>query len=63
MTTYLFHEGGKVGRSDPTPIKFFSSYGNILVTFLWEWHHSFLVFQPHQMVTLGPTPHFTALIH
>ena len=26
---WLFHESGKVGRSDATPINFFSSYGNI----------------------------------
>ena len=27
----LFHEGGKVERSDATPIKYFTSYGNIFV--------------------------------
>ena len=28
-----FHDGGKVGRSDATPIIFFSYYGHILVKF------------------------------
>jgi hypothetical protein len=28
-----FHEGGKVGRSDATPIIFFSCYGHFLVKF------------------------------
>ena len=30
-----FHEAGKVGRSDATPIIFFSYYGHILIMF-WD---------------------------
>ena len=31
--------------------------------FLWEWHHSFLVSRPHEMITFSPTPHFLAFLH
>ena len=60
-----FHEGGKVGRSDTTPIKFFFSLWKHFeknLEKLWlEWHNSFLLSCSHEMVTFDPIPHFISL--
>ena len=65
-TKVAVHEGGKVERSNATPINFFfylwAHFWKILVKFWWEWHHSFLLSRLLEMVTFGPTPHFIALL-
>ena len=61
-----FMRAGKWEEVMPLPSNFFlvmETFGKILVTFLWKRHYSFLVSQPHEMVTFGPTPHFIALTH
>ena len=47
-----FHEGGKVGRSDATPIKFFSSDNKNVSITRKKLDHSFLLSRPHEIVIL-----------
>ena len=61
-----FHEGGKVGRSDATPIKFFSSDNkNVSITRkkLMGVASLLFTFPPSWNANSGPTPHFIALMH
>ena len=53
-----FHEGGKVGRSDVTPIKIFSIYENIFRKILMGVASLLPIFSPSRNGNSGPTLHF-----